>query len=185
MPLNFLICGETQGIVKHDKKKEFKVKELTSEREQEGRSAGKKSHKKEKGNEEIYEMKLSSETERKKLTKEYRPKINRERIKWGSLIAGLIDSGGHINEIPQLIIKFNKGDASVAYEIKKRIGFGVVREVKGKEALVYILGRRGGLEKVGEMIRDKLRDEERMKEYNERLNCGITREAKGRVKEDN
>lgn len=183
MPLKFSICGEAQGIVKHDKKKEFKVKELTSE----GRSAGKNSHshKKEKGKEEFYEMGLSSETERRKLTKEYRPKINRERIKWGSLIAGLVDSDGHINEIPQLIIKFNKGDASVAYDIKKKIGFGVVRKEKGEEGLEYRLGRRGGLEKVGEMMRNKLRDEERIRQYNERLSCGITRKAKGRVIEDN
>ena len=47
------------------------------------------------------------------------------------------------------------------------------------------MGRRGGLEKVGEMMRNRLRNEDRIKQYNERLSCGITRKAKGRVIEDN
>ena len=96
-----------------------------------------------------------------------------------------MDSDGHISRIPQLIISFHKGDASVAYDIKGKIGFGAVKEVKGKEALVYILGKREGLEKVGGMIRDRLRHEEKIKQYNERLKCGITKKAIGRLKEDN
>ena len=126
-----------------------------------------------------------SETECKRLTKEYRPKINRERINWGSLLAGLIDSDGHISKIPQLVISYNEVDVSVAYYIKNKIGYGVVRKVKGKNAWVYVLGKREGLERVGGMIRGKLRHEEKIRQYNERLKYGLTKKGEGSILKDN
>ena len=84
-----------------------------------------------------------------------------------------------------MVISYHKSDASVAYEIKKRIGDGVVKEVKGKEAWVYVLGKRRGLEKMGEMIRGKLRHKEKIRQFNERLNLGLTKRGEGSIRKDN
>ena len=73
----------------------------------------------------------------------------------------------------------------MAYEIKKRIGYGVVKEVKGKEAWVYVLGKKRGIEKMGEMVRGKLRKREKIRQFNERLNIGLTKRGEGSILKDN
>ena len=48
-------------------------------------------------------------------------------------------------------------DASLAYYIKKRIGYGTVRKIEDKNAILLTITKREGLEKVINLINGKLR----------------------------
>ena len=48
---------------------------------------------------------------------------------FGHYLAGLIDGDGHFSKTPQLVIAFNELDASLAYFIKSRLGFGNIYKV--------------------------------------------------------
>lgn len=76
---------------------------------------------------------------------------------FGHYLAGLIDGDGHFSSKQQLVIVFNLLDVSLAYYIKKRLGFGNVRKVKDKNAFVLIIAARKGLEKVINLINGKIR----------------------------
>ena len=52
---------------------------------------------------------------------------------FGHYLAGLIDGDGHFSKAPQLVIVFNKLDASLPYFIKSRIGYGNIYKVKKKK----------------------------------------------------
>lgn len=82
-----------------------------------------------------------------------KPKTDEE---FGHYLAGLIDGDGCFARYT-LVIAFNSLDASLAYYIKKRIGYGTVRKVKGKNAVLYKLSGREGLEKVIDLVNGKLR----------------------------
>lgn len=78
---------------------------------------------------------------------------------FGHYLAGLIDGDGHFSSKQQLVIVFHSLDASLAYYIKKRLGFGSVKKVKDKNALLFIIASREGLEKVINLINGKIRTE--------------------------
>src|SRR5205814_6692568 len=59
---------------------------------------------------------------------------------FGHYLAGLIDGDGHFSKQQQLVIVFNSLDVSLAYYIKKQIGFGNMRKVKNKKAFLLIIG---------------------------------------------
>jgi hypothetical protein len=78
---------------------------------------------------------------------------------FGHYLSGLIDGDGHFSSKQQLVIVFHSLDASLAYYIKERIGFGNVRKVKDKNAFLLIIGARKGIEKVINLINGKIRTE--------------------------
>jgi hypothetical protein len=82
-------------------------------------------------------------------------------------LAGLIDGDGHFSSQQQLIIAFHSLDISLAYYIKERLGFGSVKKVKDKEAYLLILSKKEGIEKVIDLINEKLRTKTK---YNQVIN---------------
>lgn len=78
---------------------------------------------------------------------------------FGHYLAGLIDGDGHFNSKQQLVLVFNSLDASLAYYIKKRVGFGSVHKVKDKNTLLLTIAAIKGLEKVINLINGKIRTE--------------------------
>lgn len=78
---------------------------------------------------------------------------------FGHYLAGLIDGNGHFNSKQQLVIVFHSLDVSLAYFIKKRLGFGTVKKVKNKNVFILVIAARKGLEKVINLINGKIRTE--------------------------
>lgn len=78
---------------------------------------------------------------------------------FGNYLAGLIDGSGQFNEKLQLIIEFHSLDASLAYYIKKRIGYGSVKKLTNRDAIIYILSSKEGLQKAISLINGKFRNE--------------------------
>ena len=78
---------------------------------------------------------------------------------FGHYLAGLIDGDGHFSSKQQLVIVFHSLDVSLAYYIKKRLGFGNVKKVKDKNAFLLVITARVGLEKVIKLINGKIRTE--------------------------
>ena len=83
--------------------------------------------------------------------------VNDEQF--GHYLAGLIDGDGHFSSKQQLVIVFHSLDASLAYYIKERLGFGSIHKVKDKNALILVIAARKGLEKVINLINGKIRTE--------------------------
>ena len=71
-------------------------------------------------------------------------------------LAGLIEGNGNFNSTQQLVIVFNSLDASLAYYIKNRLGFGSVKKVKDKNAFLLVISAKKGIEKVIHLINGKL-----------------------------
>jgi len=76
---------------------------------------------------------------------------------FGYYLAGLIEGNGHFNNNQQLVIVFNFLDHSLAYYIKKKIGFGIIRKVKND--ILLIIDSKKGLIKVINYINNKIRTE--------------------------
>ena len=85
---------------------------------------------------------------------------------FGHYLAGLIDGDGHFSSKQQLVIVFSRSDASLAYFIKERLGFGNVRKVKDKNAYLLIISNRDGVTKAINLINGKLRTSK----YNQVIN---------------
>ena len=100
-------------------------------------------------------------TENVKLISVHVPKHSKPLCddQFGHYLAGLIDGGGEFNGKQQLVIVFHSLDASLAYYIKRRLGFGSVRKVKDKNAYLLIIAARKGIEKVINLINGKIRTE--------------------------
>lgn len=78
---------------------------------------------------------------------------------FGHYLAGLIDGEGHFSSKQQLVIEFHSLDASLAYYIKERLGFGSIKKVKDKNAFLLVIAAIKGLEKVINLINGKIRTE--------------------------
>ena len=90
---------------------------------------------------------------------------------FGHYLAGLIDGGGHFSSVAsgpqQLVILISSSDISLAYYLKKRIGYGQIRKVKNKNAYLFIISNKDGLIKVINLINCKLRN---LNKYNQVIN---------------
>lgn len=75
---------------------------------------------------------------------------------FGNYLAGLIDSSGDINKKKQLIIVFREIDFSLAYYIKKRIGYGSVKKIKDKNIILLVISKEKGIKKVITWINGRL-----------------------------
>jgi hypothetical protein len=69
----------------------------------------------------------------------------------------------------QLIIVFNEKDASLAYYIKKKIGYGNIYKVKNKKAIIFVISKQLGLINVLELINGKIRTENKLNQINENI----------------
>jgi hypothetical protein len=76
---------------------------------------------------------------------------------FGFYLAGLIDGDGHFSNAQQLVIVFNISDSSLAYYIKKRIGYGQVKKVKNKNAVLFIISSMVGINIILNLINGKLK----------------------------
>lgn len=76
---------------------------------------------------------------------------------FGHYLAGLIDGDGHFSSQQQLVIVFHSPDVQLAYYIKSIVGFGNIRQVKDKNAYLYIISNKDGMLRIINLINGKLR----------------------------
>jgi hypothetical protein len=96
----------------------------------------------------------------------FKPKNDNE---FGHYLAGLIDGDGHFSNQLQLIIVFNEKDASLAYYLKNKIGYGNVYKVKNKKAVIFVISKKLGLVNVLELINGKIRTENKLNQINKNI----------------
>lgn len=82
-------------------------------------------------------------------------KSNLTDIEFGYFLAGLIEGDGWFGK-KQLHIIFSENDTSLAYFIKKRIGYGNIYKIKDKKAVRYICKHGKGLSYILSLINGKL-----------------------------
>jgi len=88
---------------------------------------------------------------------------------FGHYLAGLIDGDGHLSKTPQIIIVFNSRDASLAYFIKSRIGFGNVYKVKQKKAIILVIAKLVGIATVLKLVSGKIRSQIKINQINNNI----------------
>jgi len=86
------------------------------------------------------------------LKKHTKPETDEE---FGFYLAGLIEGDGYIGD-RRIEIAFHMDDISSAFYIKKRVGYGSVLFLKGKNSVRYVLRHGVGLEKIFALINGKL-----------------------------
>ena len=103
--------------------------------------------------------------------------INLTNNEFGYFLAGLIEGDGWFgNNV--LHIVFAEKDTSLAYSIKKRIGYGNVYKIKDKKAVRYVCKNQKGLHIILSLINGKLLSKPKYEQlinhnYNEKFNCDI------------
>jgi hypothetical protein len=105
---------------------------------------------------------------------------NKEHLtenEFGYFLAGLIEGDGWFGN-KQLHIMFAEEDTSLAYYIKKRVGYGNVYKIKDKKAVRYICKNKTGLLIILSLINGKLLsnlkyDQLIKHNYNEDFNISI------------
>lgn len=101
----------------------------------------------------------------------HRP-IHRKPItdnEFGAYLAGLIEGDGSIKtEGINITIAFYILDAPLAYYIKKRIGYGKISSIKGKNVLIYNSNKAGAI-KISKLINGHLRTEAKLQKFNDML----------------
>lgn len=83
-----------------------------------------------------------------------KPKKNLHDDELGYFLAGLIEGDGWFGE-KELHIIFAESDTSLAYYIKKRIGYGNIYKIKDKKAVRYICKNKIGLSFILSLINGK------------------------------
>jgi hypothetical protein len=99
------------------------------------------------------------------------------QLDFGYFLAGLIEGDGWFG-LNQLQINLSNRDVSLAFLIKKHIGYGNVYKIKNKKAVIYICKHKNGLENILSLINGKLvstfKYEQLIKHnYNKIFNCEI------------
>lgn len=87
----------------------------------------------------------------------------------GHYLAGLIDGDGHFSTKQQLVIVFNSLDSSLAYYLKKKIGYGSIHKVKNKNAILLVITAIKGMEKVINLINGKLRTDGKLQQIKKNI----------------
>ena len=102
---------------------------------------------------------------------EHAPKARKPHTKeqFGYFLAGLIDADGHIDTLGYMRIVFNQKDVSVAYYIKKIIGYGSIKKIKGKAAYLFTCSHSKGIKIMGDLICNKLKTMSKIEQFNARL----------------
>jgi len=101
-----------------------------------------------------------------------KPKLIKPKNKedFGHYLAGLIDGDGHFSNNNQLIIVFHIRDVSLAYYLKKRLGYGTIKKVKNKNAVILVISSIKGLIIVLSLINGKLKHFSKINQVNQILN---------------
>lgn len=74
---------------------------------------------------------------------------------FGDYLAGLIDGNGYFTNDMKLIINFKNFDASLAYFVKKQLGFGQVKITDNN--VIFVVTKKNGIEKAIQLINGRLR----------------------------
>ena len=92
-------------------------------------------------------------------------------IHLGHYLAGLIDGDGHFSSKQQLVIAFNSLDTSLAYYLKKEIGYGSVHKVKvkNKNSVILVIAAIKGMEKVINLVNGKLRSNNKLNQISKNI----------------
>jgi hypothetical protein len=93
----------------------------------------------------------------------------RNEKEFGHYLAGLIDGDGHFSVQQQLVITFYSLDTSLAYYIKSQLGYGSIRKIKNKNAVILVICARKGIEKVINLINGKIRTENKFNQINKNI----------------
>lgn len=88
---------------------------------------------------------------------------------FGHYLAGLIDSSGHFSILGHCVLSFLSKDVSLARQLRTEIGFGTIKKIKDKELFNLIVSNPAGVVFVANLVRDKLKDPNKIKQFNERL----------------
>ena len=109
--------------------------------------------------------------EKIRLISEHRPvhlkPLNNKEL--GYYLAGIIDGNGHFNNKQELVIVFNLLDIQLAYFLKKEIGYGTVKKIMDKNAVLLIISDNKGIEKVICLINGKFRSVLKFDEISENI----------------
>ena len=81
----------------------------------------------------------------------------------------MIDGDGYFSKKLQLVIAYNELDASLAYFIKQRIGYGNIYKIKNKKAIILVISNFIGLIKVLNLINGKIRSENKLIQINNNI----------------
>ena len=102
---------------------------------------------------------------------EHAPKAKKPHTKeqFGYFLAGLMDADGHIDTLGYIRIVFNQKDVSVAYYIKKIIGYGSIKKIKGKVAYLFTCSHSKGIKRIRDLICNKLKTMSKIEQFNGRL----------------
>jgi LAGLIDADG endonuclease len=84
---------------------------------------------------------------------------------FGYFLAGLIDSAGHIDTLGYIRIMFYQNDVSLAYYIKKAVGYGSVKQINNKKAHVFICSHEG-IQAISKLIHNKLKLTDNIQQFN-------------------
>lgn len=113
------------------------------------------------------------------LISEHVPNHNRDLNKedFGYFLAGLIEGNGGFRK-KELHIIFAEHDVSLAYNIKKKIGYGKVSNIKGKKQVKYICNHSTGISLILSYINGKFVSKYKYEElinhsYNDEFNFNI------------
>lgn len=85
-------------------------------------------------------------------TGKHKPELTKKEF--GYFLAGLIEGDGWFGK-KQLHIIFAENDVSLAYYIKKRIGYGNIYKIKNKKAIRYICKNKNGLSDILSLVNGK------------------------------
>jgi hypothetical protein len=88
---------------------------------------------------------------------------------FGHYLAGLIDGDGYFSNQMQLVIVFDILSVSLAYYLKKRIGYGNVRKVRDKNAYLLVISSFKGIRKVIDLINGKIRNKNKLHQINNNI----------------
>lgn len=83
----------------------------------------------------------------------------------GYYLAGLIEGDGYISPQNQIVITFNINDSSLAFSLKKCIGFGQIYKIKNKNAIKLVISKKLGVKKILILINGKLRLTHKLKQF--------------------
>lgn len=110
-------------------------------------------------------------TQQNKQISIHAPKAQRPQTEeqFSYFLTGLIDANGHINNSGFISINLHPKDVSVAYFIKKRIGYGKVKIKENKDKkhndCIYICTHKEGIKKIGKLIYKKLKTPSIIEQY--------------------
>jgi len=88
---------------------------------------------------------------------------------FGYYLAGLIDGDGHFNKQGYCVIAFNPRDRQLAQDIRKRLGHGDIKTLKGKRTVYFVISNSEGMLLLATLICHKLKHSAKIEQFNTRV----------------